>query len=117
KIDRGEDGLRDVGRATGAAMAVSRAAIDAAGLLDERLFVYVEDTDWCLRIRAAGAAIVFVPGARVWHAGGLAWGGRASPGALYYNARNMLAVAERHRPLPRGLRGVRRCVIVGTHLL
>ena len=32
------DELRDVGRADGAAMAVSRAAIERAGLLDERLF-------------------------------------------------------------------------------
>jgi GT2 family glycosyltransferase len=111
------DELRDVGRATGAAMAVSRAAIESAGLLDERLFAYVEDVDWCLRIHAAGFAIVFVPLARVRHHGGASTGGRVSPSALYYNARNTLAVSERHRPLPRGLRALRRGVVVGTHLL
>ena len=57
--------LRDVGRADGAAMAVSRAAAERAGLLDERLFAYVEDVDWSLRIRAAGFAVVFVPDAVV----------------------------------------------------
>ena len=46
--------LRDTRRATGAAMAVSRAAIDAAGLLDEELFLYAEDLEWSLRIRRAG---------------------------------------------------------------
>jgi GT2 family glycosyltransferase len=117
RIDDGDDRLREVGRATGAAMAVSRDAIRAAGLLDGRLFLYVEDTDWCLRIRATGAAIVFVPRARVRHHGGSSGGGRASPNALYYHARNTLAVAERHRPLPRGARALRRGVVVGTHLL
>ncbi len=111
------DELRDVGRATGAAMAVSRAAIERAGLLDERLFAYVEDAEWCLRIRAAGFAIVFVPDARVRHRGGSSTGGRASPTALYYHARNTLAVCEQHRPLPRGLRAFRCGVVIGTHLL
>jgi GT2 family glycosyltransferase len=118
RTDDGDDGaLRDIGRGTGAAMAVSRRAIDAAGLFDEQLFLYVEDTDLCLRIRASGAAIVYVPNARVWHEGGAAGGGRASASALYYHARNTLAVAERHRPLPPLGRAARRGVIVGTHLL
>ena len=59
--------LADTARATGAAMAVSRAAIDAAGLLDEELFLYAEDLEWCLRIREAGFAVVYVPEARVRH--------------------------------------------------
>ena len=45
-------------------MAVSRPAIEAAGLLDEDLFAYVEDVDWSLRIREAGFACAFVPEAR-----------------------------------------------------
>ena len=73
------DALRDVERATGAAMAISRAAIERAGLLDEDLFAYVEDVEWCLRIRRAGFAVVFVPGARVWHRVSASTGGAASP--------------------------------------
>ena len=112
------DPLREVDRATGAAMAVSARAIDSVGLLDESLFMYVEDTDWSLRMRAAGFAVVFVPAARVWHEGGtLVRDGRVSPTAFYYHARNMLAVVERHRPLPRGARGFRRSVVITVHLL
>lgn len=107
----------DVGRADGAAMAASRAAIAAAGLLDERLFAYVEDVDWSLRIRAAGFAVVFVPDAKVWHRGSRSTGGAASTANLYYATRNTLVVAERVRPLPAGLRGLRRAVVVATHLL
>jgi GT2 family glycosyltransferase len=109
--------LRDVGRADGAAMAVSRAAVEAAGLLDEQLFAYVEDVDWSLRIRAAGFAVVFVPDAKVWHRGSGSTGGAVSTTNLYYTTRNTLAVAERHRPLPPGLRAVRRGIVVGSHLV
>ena len=114
--DGSHDVLRDVDRATGAAMAVSREAMAAAGLLDERLFAYAEDVDWCLRIRAAGFAVVFVPGAKVWHVGSASTGGLGSPTSLYYDTRNVLAVVERQRPLPPVARGLRRGVVVGAHL-
>ena len=83
-------------------MAVSRAAIDAAGVLDEDLFLYAEDLEWSLRIREAGFAVVYVPEARVRHRVSAATGGAGSPTTSYYEARNMLAVVERYRPLPAG---------------
>ena len=112
----GADELRDVARADGAAMAVSRAAVERAGLLDEQLFAYVEDVEWSLRIRRAGFAIVFVPDALVRHKGSAASGGKRSTTNLYYGTRNTIVVSERHARLPRGARGVRRGVIVGAHL-
>ena len=110
------DALRDIGRATGAAMAVSRAAIERAGLLDEELFAYVEDVEWCLRIRRAGFAVVFVPGAWAWHRVSASTGGAGSAASLYYDTRNTLVVCERYRPLPPPLRGLRRGLVVGAHL-
>ncbi len=108
--------VRDVDRADGAAFAVSKAAAEHAGLLDETLFLYVEDVDWSLRIRRAGFAVVVVPQACVRHRGSAATGGRASTANLYYDTRNSIVVAERYEPLPRGARGLRRSVIVGAHL-
>jgi GT2 family glycosyltransferase len=113
----GPDEPHDVGRADGAALAVSRPAAERAGLLDETLFMYVEDVEWSLRVRAAGFAVVFVPDARVRHKGSAASGGRASTTNLYYDTRNTIAVSERHAPLPPVLRGLRRGVIVGAHLV
>jgi GT2 family glycosyltransferase len=98
-------------------MAVSRAAIAQAGLLDEALFLYTEDAEWCIRIHEAGFAIVFVPAAKAWHVGSAATGGLMSPASIYYDTRNMIVVAERHHRLPRGARALRRGVIVGAHLL
>ena len=111
------DRLRDTGRATGAAMAVSRAAIDAAGLLDEELFLYAEDLEWSLRIREAGFAVVYVPDARVRHRVSAATGGAGSPTTTYYETRNTLSVVERYRPLPRGLTGLRRALVVVPRVL
>ena len=104
-------------RATGAAMAVSRAAIETVGLLDEELFLYAEDIEWSLRIRNAGFAVVYVPDARVRHRVSAAAGGAGSPTTSYYETRNMLAVVERYRPLPRGLSGLRRAAVVGPRVL
>ena len=106
----------DVGRADGAAMAVSRALVDRVGMLDEELFLYVEDVDLSLRARAAGFAVVFVPDAIVRHRGSTSTGGAASTTNLYYSTRNTIAVVERHRPLPRGFAVLRRAVVVGAHL-
>ena len=110
------DTVRDVDRATGAAMAVSRAAIERAGLLDESLFAYAEDTEWCLRIREAGFGVVFVPDAKVWHVGSASTGGMSSPTSIYYDTRNMIAVAERHDPRRGAAAALRRGVVLGAHL-
>ena len=107
----------DVDWGSGALLGVSREAIERAGLLDEELFAYMEDVDWCLRIRDAGLRVVFVPSLRAWHRVSASTGGAASTTSIYYHCRNTLAVCERRRPLARGHTGVRRAIVVGTHLL
>jgi GT2 family glycosyltransferase len=61
---------RPVQFVTGACFMVRREAISKAGLLDENLYFYNEDLDWCRRIRGAGWKIFFVPQAEVIHLGG-----------------------------------------------
>jgi GT2 family glycosyltransferase len=104
-----------VDRAVGAFMAVSREAIDRAGLLDDDLFAYVEDVDWSVRIRDAGLACIFVPTARAVHALSASTGGaRVSTTPMYYGARNTIVVCERHRPLGRAGTALRRASIAAT---
>ena len=111
----GVEGRTD--RAVGALMAVSRAAIDRAGLLDEDLFAYVEDVDWSLRIRAAGFECVFVPAARAAHRLSASTGGAAgSTHTVYYGARNTIVVCERHRPLGTAGTAARRAAILAAFL-
>jgi GT2 family glycosyltransferase len=96
-------------------MAVSAALVDAIGLFDDDLFAYVEDVDWSLRARAAGFEVLIVPTARAWHrVAGSTGGEAATTVAIYYGVRNTIVVCERHRPLPRGLREIRRVVVAGS---
>lgn len=62
----------------GAVAAFRRAALDDVGLLDERIFMYGEELDLAIRLRAAGWDTVAVPDARGVHLGG-ATAGRGSP--------------------------------------
>lgn len=63
------DVQRAVGWAVGAALLFRREAVDAVGGLDESLFMYAEDLEWCWRARRAGWEILFAPQAVVRHIG------------------------------------------------
>lgn len=56
--------------ATGAALLVRKEVIDKVGILDENLFFYNDDLDWCRSIRKAGWKIYFLPQAEIIHYGG-----------------------------------------------
>ena len=56
----------------GACFLMPRKALDEIGLLDERFFMYFEETDWCLRAHRAGWEVWFFDGARVAHLEGQA---------------------------------------------
>lgn len=63
----------------GTCLIVRRAAIEAAGLLDEQFFLYFEDVDWGVRLNQAGWPIVFVPTTAIVHIGGGSVGRGSSP--------------------------------------
>jgi hypothetical protein len=54
----------------GAALLVRREVIDKVGLMDENLFFYNDDLDWCIRIRKAGYKIYLLPQIEIVHYGG-----------------------------------------------
>ena len=59
--------VTDVDYVIGAAMAIRRAVRARIGGLDETFFLYYEDVDYCLRARAAGFRVVYVPTPPVIH--------------------------------------------------
>lgn len=80
---------REVDFVTGCALLVSREALKRAGLLDERFFMYYEETEWCARIARAGLRVVHLPEARLLHKIPLA--DRVDrPYVAYYMTRNRL---------------------------
>jgi GT2 family glycosyltransferase len=89
--DNGQFGTtpRPVDFVTGCALMISRGALESAGLLDERFFMYYEETEWCVRVARAGFGIRHVPAARIWHK--IAPQAQAvSPFVHYYMTRNRL---------------------------
>jgi GT2 family glycosyltransferase len=65
----GHDAERAVGWAVGAAWLIRREALTAIGPLDDSLFMYAEDLDWCWRAHQAGWEVWFTPAAVVRHVG------------------------------------------------
>jgi GT2 family glycosyltransferase len=83
---------------SGCCMLMTRAAVERAGLLDERYFLYWEDADWSLRARAAGFSTAVVPAARIYHKISVSAGGNDSPRKAYHKIRSHLAFARVHTP-------------------
>jgi hypothetical protein len=52
---------------SGACLLVRRTDAEAAGLLDERYFLYAEDVDFCAAVRSRGRRVLFSPVAEVVH--------------------------------------------------
>lgn len=57
----------EVDSVIGACMMVRRDVMDQVGLLDEDYFLFLEETDWCYRIRKRGWKVFHVPQAEVLH--------------------------------------------------
>ena len=51
----------------GACQMIRREALEAVGLLDERIFYGPEDADYCIRLRKAGWKVICVPSIHVIH--------------------------------------------------
>lgn len=62
---------RDVDWLSGSAIWLRRRAVDEVQGWDEQFFMYLEDVDLCLRLRAAGWRVTYEPAGRVTHVQGL----------------------------------------------
>jgi len=89
--------VREVDWLSGAFLMVRRAAIDQVGAFDEAFFMFNEDVDWCRRMKQAGWANVFVPGAEVVHLVG-ASRARVAPRVIVERHRGMIHYFHKHHP-------------------
>jgi hypothetical protein len=71
----------------GACLMVRKKAMDAVGLLDERYFFFLEETDWAFAMRKAGWKSCFVPEARIYHLQGQSAGHNIRARIMFYRAR------------------------------
>ena len=79
--DFAHDKTMDVDILNGCFWLVRREVLNQVGLLDEQLFMYGDDLDWCYRFHEAGFRVVFYPQAESVHYGG---GTTASAPTFFY---------------------------------
>lgn len=71
---------------SGACLVARRQAIEQAGPLDEAIFMYFEDNDWCLRFRQCGWKIYYTPATSITHIGGQSRKQNPAAQAAYYSS-------------------------------
>jgi len=90
--------VQDVDSVVGCGMLLSRRAIQDVGMIDEFLFGYHEDVDWCLRARRKGYRCVYAGTAYLLHRGSSSTdiSQEQSMPARYFLVRNAIIVARRY---------------------
>ena len=88
---------REVDWVSGACLLVRRQDAEAAGLMDERYFMYTEDVDFCAAIRARGRKVLFTPGVQIVHLRGRSRQSAPRATEAAYR-RSQLAFYEKHHP-------------------
>ena len=89
---------KDVDFVIGCAFMIKRKAIEKVGLLDSQYFAYHEEVDWCMRTKANGFRVVYVPDVIVWHKGAASTGGEDYSNLVkrYLVGRNSVIFMKKH---------------------
>jgi GT2 family glycosyltransferase len=95
----------------GAFLAVRREALEQVGGLDERFFLYSEETEWCYRIRRAGWDVRHLPVMAILHH----CGGSSRPELAAQLSYSKLLFADKH--FGGGRRARFRAALAARHLI
>jgi len=76
-------------------MLIRRSVFDRIGVMDERFFIYYDDSDFVRRAYGAGISIWYIPHAVISHKEGSSTGA-VSPTAQYWLCRNLLLFTGKH---------------------
>jgi N-acetylglucosaminyl-diphospho-decaprenol L-rhamnosyltransferase len=88
--DYSDDCTQPVDWLVGACLMVRREAIESAGLLDERYFMYSEEVEWCHRMKRNGWEIVYLPSATVVHHEGASSSQDVPQRQIYFDSSKVL---------------------------
>ena len=94
-VDTGQFAQSRVIDASGIFM-ISKEVVVTSGLFDEEFFLYLEDFDYCIRIRENGYLLMYEPRMVMWHKGSASLGGPHNPTAIYFNTRNRFIIWKKH---------------------
>jgi GT2 family glycosyltransferase len=99
EVDNGQfNKMREIDFATGACFMTRSEVVRKAGMFDPKYYLYLEDVDFSLKVRANKYKILFVPKARIWHKVS-ASSGIGSELNDYFITRNRLIFGMRYAPI------------------
>lgn len=114
---RRHERARVVGYVSGACLAFPRRLFATVGPLDERFFLYFEETDFCVRVqRDAGLLVWFEPSVRVYHEGGASTGQRRDEAEAHYARSASAFVRKHHGPTAARRLAAMFCAWLGLHI-
>ncbi len=70
------------------------------GVFDERMFMYHDETDLCLRVIEAGGRLGVIDHALIWHKGSATSRATGKRSIRYFDARNLWFLLKKHRGAP-----------------
>ena len=101
----------DVDVVNGCCMMIAAAVVRSVGLFDESLFIYHDESDYCLRAQLAGFRAGVFGRQLVWHKGGRSFVTTGQTGQRYYDSRNLGILVWRYAGNLRARRGRLRSAI------
>lgn len=88
---------RRIGWVGGTAMMIKRVVLEKVGLLDEEIFMYAEDVEFCLRAQEAGFLVAITPLSKIIHYGQQSSGG--APSAAWLGEyKGIKYIFKKHKP-------------------
>jgi len=84
----------DIFWASGTAMLIRRKVLKTVGLFDADLHSYVEEQDFCWRVKKAGYKVVFVASSVVYHKGLGSWGKYQTKKTFLIHRNNLMVLLE-----------------------
>lgn len=87
--------ISEVDWVSGAAIILRKEVLEKVGFLDENFFMYMEEVEWCYRIKKAGFKIVFYPEVKIVH---YTRGSGSKSEAIWGIYKGLIYFYQKHKP-------------------
>lgn len=95
RLSKTSSGAFKAGWVSGSCLMIRRKTLEDIGLLDENLFLFCEDRDWCCRARKRGWEVMLFPQAQIIHLGGQSTK-RDLPSSIFLYQRAQFYFVKKH---------------------
>ncbi len=96
--DMGQSPKKEITFISGCMWLVPREVFEKVGLINEEYFMYVEDLEFCYRVRKAGYKLAVNPNSKIWHKVDGAEKGYLSLFSVFWTYRNMIYFIIKNYP-------------------